>query len=161
MKHIATLVILLCATSAALGQNCQLPEGANRPLYVRPADGAVVSGFGERTSSTGHKTKMHVGVDYRVALDSPVRAAASGEVLAARRAEGYGNYITLKHGNGYETTYAHLKTIGVLEGACVQAGDVIGKSGTTKLGGPHLHFEVRINSRFVDPSHYIADNQPR
>ena len=105
-------------------------------------------------------TRLHTGVDYELAIGEPVRAAAPGEVRFAGSNAGYGNYVTLRHGNGYETTYAHLSAFAVQQGSCVQAGDIIGRSGATNLG-PHLHFEVRINGRFVDPSGYIADNRPK
>ena len=97
---------------------------------------------------------MHRGIDFAAAAGTPVRAAGSGVVVAAGNAGSYGNYIRIAHQSKYGTAYAHLARFakGVSKGVRVRQGDVIGYVGATgRATGPHLHYEVLIGDRQVNP----------
>lgn len=101
-----------------------------------------------------NKIRAHQGVDYAAPRGTPIRAAGDGKVILAGRKGGYGNTVILRHGNNYQTLYAHMNGFakGVRNGAQVKQGQVIGYIGTTGLStGPHLHYEFQINGRHVDP----------
>jgi len=95
---------------------------------------------------------MHTGIDWVAPPGTPVIAAANGKVIRAEFDPTTGKTITIDHGNGWETRYAHLRNLLVLEGACVQLGALIGTVGKTGLAyGTHLHFEVLRDNQFVNP----------
>jgi murein DD-endopeptidase MepM/ murein hydrolase activator NlpD len=127
--------------------SCGEPTGAEPAVVFRwPAKGPVTSGFG------GRGGKSHRGIDISGRYGTAVRAAAAGTVLFSERKRGYGRVVILKHAGGYETVYAHNQDNFVLEGARVRQGQVIADMGSTgKSTGPHLHFEVRVDDRAVDP----------
>ncbi len=127
------------------------PAGADGML-VRPVGGPVTSPFGMRVHPVTGVRKLHDGTDFGVPCGTPVRAAAGGTVMASGDAGAYGLRVTLRHGEGLETSYAHLSVPSVRVGATVAAGDVIGRSGTTGLStGCHLHFMVVEGGTPVDP----------
>ncbi len=98
--------------------------------------------------------RPHHGIDYAAPTGTPVESAGTGRVVFSGWKRGYGNFITVKHNNGYSTSYGHLSRIArsVRRGAKVEQGDVIGYVGSTGIStGPHLHYEVRINNRLVNP----------
>ena len=106
----------------------------------------------------------HPGIDVGLPEGSPVYAADQGTVTYAAWAAGsyydYGNLIVINHGNGYETLYAHLSSIGVYPGQIVYKGDVIGGTGNTgRSSGPHIHFEIRLNDFRDDPLFYLGGAQ--
>lgn len=116
----------------------------------------VTSGFGSRIDPFLRQLAMHSGVDLRGETGDPVRAAASGTVIAAERHAAYGLMVDVDHGNGIVSRYAHLSAISVKEGQFVPAGAVLGRVGSTgRSTGPHLHFEVRIDGDAVDPQRYL------
>lgn len=99
---------------------------------------------------------MHTGLDISGSTGDPVRAAESGEVLYAGWLRGYGQVIILDHGRDLTTVYAHLSKIEVNEGEKVSRGEQIGRVGSTGIAtGPHLHFEVRVNGKAVNPMGYL------
>ncbi|HEU4392080.1 MAG TPA: peptidoglycan DD-metalloendopeptidase family protein [Solirubrobacterales bacterium] len=120
---------------------------------IWPVNGAVVSGFGMRWG------RMHEGVDIAVPEMTPIRAAASGVVIATQseaESGGYGNFTCIDHGGGLSTCYAHQTSFAVAAGQSVSQGAIIGYSGCTgHCLGPHLHFEVRINGSPTDPMGYL------
>jgi murein DD-endopeptidase MepM/ murein hydrolase activator NlpD len=117
-----------------------------------PARGALTSGFGPRRHPIFGVVRMHNGVDIAAPWGTPVRAAAPGTVLFAGWFGGYGKLVVLDHGGGVTTLYGHLSSIGVAVGQRVRAGQVIGRVGSTGYStGPHLHFEIRVDGRPVDP----------
>ncbi len=121
---------------------------------VRGDDVRLTSGYGVRFHPLLNTRKMHTGVDWATTPGTPVIAAGNGTVEEAGHKGYYGNYIRIRHANGYHTTYGHMSRLaaGVTEGLKVRQGQVIGYVGSTGLSsGPHLHFEVLVNSRFVDP----------
>lgn len=101
---------------------------------------------------------MHNGIDINNRIGTPVYASANGVVVFTGVQSGYGNLITINHGYGITTNYAHLNNILVREGDTVKRGDKIGTIGVTgRTTGPHLHYEVRINGVPMDPKTYIID----
>src|SRR5205085_3116422 len=111
----------------------------------------IVSGFGPRVHPILQTSRMHTGVDYAASVGDPVRAAAAGEVSFAAEDAGYGKKIVVRHAAGFETVYAQLSEISVAKGDCIDAGVLIGRAGATESGA-HLHFEVALNGRFLDPA---------
>jgi murein DD-endopeptidase MepM/ murein hydrolase activator NlpD len=133
------------------------PEGASvrRSLMRTPIDGArLSSGFGMRKHPILGYSKMHRGTDFAAPSGTPIYAAGNGVVEMAGRNGGYGKYVRLRHGSNYHTAYAHMKSFakGVTKGARVKQGQVIGYVGTTgRSTGPHLHYEVMVNGKQVNP----------
>ncbi|RFZ81865.1 peptidase M23 [Mucilaginibacter terrenus] len=104
-------------------------------------------------------SEFHPGLDFRGQKGDAVKCTASGRVIWASRAGGYGNCVKIKHTNGLETWYGHLSKISVREGQRVTVGDVIGKVGSTgRSTGPHLHYEIRKNGQPVNPKQYLSLN---
>ena len=117
-----------------------------------PLRGGLSSAFGPRLSPWSRQPEFHSGVDLAVMPGTPVSATAPGIVKVAGPAEGYGVAVYLDHGHGIETRYGHLQKAGVTRGQRVERGDVVGLSGNTgRSTGPHLHYEVLMNGRPVDP----------
>jgi len=129
--------------------------GALGGNMVTPVSGGTLSsGFGPRNHPILKQVKLHAGVDWAAPTGTPVHAAFAGTVSHAGNGGGYGNLVIIDHPDGRQTRYAHLDKFAPLgrSGAVVQAGDLIGYVGTTgRSTGPHLHFEVRVNGRPVDP----------
>jgi murein DD-endopeptidase MepM/ murein hydrolase activator NlpD len=130
-------------------------ESARRLLMKTPIDGArLSSGFGSRRHPILGYMKAHQGVDFAAPRGTPIKAAGSGVVERAGPWSTYGNYIRIRHANGYKTAYAHLNSIrkGIRPGKRVDQGDIIGYVGTTgRSTGPHLHYEVHLNNKPVNP----------
>jgi murein DD-endopeptidase MepM/ murein hydrolase activator NlpD len=127
-----------------------------------PVAAPVGSGFGMRIDPFTGQRAMHEGVDFLVDPGTPVAAAAGGVVVFAGRHPQYGNVVDIDHGNDLMTRYAHLSKVLVKEGAVVQRGRVIGRSGDTgRSTGPHLHFEVRFRGVAQNPARFLgaADRQ--
>ena len=125
-------------------------------LLARPVRGARISSYftKRRWHPVLHKWKAHLGVDYAARRGTPVRAAGSGRIIYAARMGSYGNLIKIRHNDGYETRYAHLKSFrrGIHRGKYVKKGQVIAYVGTTgRSTGPHLHFELRKHGRAINP----------
>jgi murein DD-endopeptidase MepM/ murein hydrolase activator NlpD len=126
------------------------------PQVVPASVENITSGFGYRRDPFNGHAAMHAGLDFKGAVGSPIFAAAEGRVTFAGWKSGYGQAIEITHGNGMLTRYAHLSRIGVKVGQDVDAGDTIGGLGNTgRSTGPHLHFEVRINDRAVNPRPFL------
>lgn len=133
-------------------------EGNNSRKFLmrKPIRGdlRLTSGFGVRFHPLLGIRKMHTGVDWAAPVGTPILAAGTGTIEEARHKSYNGNYVRIRHANGYQTAYSHMTRIapGVQEGIKVRQGQIIGYVGSTGLSsGPHLHYEVLINSRFVDP----------
>ncbi|WP_345154548.1 M23 family metallopeptidase [Arthrobacter ginkgonis] len=121
------------------------------------ADVRVTSRFGVRPDPWGGSgTVTHIGQDYGVECGTEVKAAAAGTVVQAGWAGHSGNRVVIDHGNGLQTTYNHNTSLKVSVGAKVKRGDVVSLSGTTgNSTGCHLHFEVLINGKAVDPAGWL------
>lgn len=125
-------------------------------LVVRPAVGGVNSNFGPRLHPIFGTVRPHNGIDIDGDTGDPVRAARSGEVILAGSRTGFGNTIVISHGLGYSTLYAHLDSFLVSVNDTVASGDQIGTVGSTGWStGPHLHFELRIDGKPVNPIPYL------
>jgi hypothetical protein len=112
------------------------------------------SGFGSRRHPILGYTKMHTGIDWAAPMGTPIYAAGNGAIAVAGWESGYGKYIRVKHTNGYETAYGHMTAFarGMEPGARVRQGQVIGYVGSTgQSTGAHVHYEILVNGRFVDP----------
>jgi hypothetical protein len=125
---------------------------------IWPTKGFLCSCFGFRRDPINRTIKMHEGYDIANKIGTPVHASADGIVIFAGIESGYGNLISVDHGYGISTNYAHLSAILVHEGDRVSRGQKIGLMGSTGRSiGSHLHYEVRINRIPVDPSNYILN----
>lgn len=125
---------------------------------MRPARGPIGSRFGYRVDPINGKMKMHAGLDIVVSPGTPVRAPADGVVSFAGWDDFYGKLVSIDHGYGVLTRYAHNSQIYVQVGQKVSKYDVISATGSTgRSTGPHLHYEVRVNGVPVNPLNYILD----
>lgn len=130
--------------------------------FVRPVPGAVTSAFGGRRMFNGKLRSIHRGVDLRGAEGSPIRALASGRVILAESMYYGGNTVYLDHGQGVISIYCHMSVMDVRSGDTVQAGDVLGKVGSTgRVTGPHLHLGLIIHGQAADPLSLFPPSKPR
>jgi murein DD-endopeptidase MepM/ murein hydrolase activator NlpD len=126
------------------------------PQIVPAADQRITSAFGYRSDPFTRRGAMHSGIDFKGAYGSPIFAAATGEVSFAGWKSGYGKTVEITHANGLMTRYAHMSRIDVSAGQSIEAGATLGGLGSTgRSTGPHLHFEVRINGRAVNPRPFL------
>ena len=130
-------------------------RSAKKFLMRKPMSGGQFrSGFGMRRHPILRYRRMHNGVDWSARTGTPIMAAGNGVVELSEWKSGYGRHVQLRHANGYKTTYSHMSGFGrgIAEGVRVRQGQVIGYVGSSGLStGPHLHYEVLVNGRFVDP----------
>jgi murein DD-endopeptidase MepM/ murein hydrolase activator NlpD len=142
------------------------------PALDAPISGVLTQSFGDTpfpleppiTYNGVFYPHFHTGLDLAAPLDTPVHAAAAGKVILAASSvdaqgnlTGYGNFVMIAHDDGYNTLYAHLDKIQVTVGQTLQQGDVLGLLGSTGWStGPHVHFEVRKGSVYVDPAPYLG-----
>jgi murein DD-endopeptidase MepM/ murein hydrolase activator NlpD len=128
---------------------------AKKFLVRKPvATGIVTSGFGWRTHPLLHVSELHSGVDWAAPPGTPIFAAGNGEIEEIGEKGGYGKYVRIRHANGYETAYGHMTAYarGLDVGSRVRQGQIIGFVGSSGLStGTHVHFEIIINDRFVNP----------
>jgi len=125
-------------------------------LMIKPVPvGVITSGHGYRLSPTGQAVpRKHNGVDYAAPQGTPVMAAGDGVIERCYISKSYGKYIRIRHANGFSTAYAHLSSFGdELEvGSPVKRGQIIAKVGSTgRSTGPHLHYEIIYEGKFLDP----------
>jgi murein DD-endopeptidase MepM/ murein hydrolase activator NlpD len=130
-------------------------KSAKKFLVRKPVNNAIMrSGFGGRRHPILGYTKMHTGVDWATPYGTPIFASGNGVLEKVGPEGGYGKYIRIKHNNGYETAYGHMSAFakGMEPGKRVRQGQVIGFVGSTgQSTGPHVHYEILVNGRFVDP----------
>jgi murein DD-endopeptidase MepM/ murein hydrolase activator NlpD len=125
---------------------------AGRPIEK----GWISSYYGKRTGPFSGKIEMHKGMDFAGKKGSNVKAVASGVVTWSGERYGYGNLVEINHGNGYVTRYGHNDEIVVKLGDSVERGQTISKMGSTgRSTGPHVHFEVLLNDRQIDPIRFV------
>ena len=136
----------------ALMMTYAMPAGAgSAAAWVVPVAGPITSGFGQRWG------RLHNGVDFGVPIGTPVLAASDGNVVAVGPVAGFGQWVKIVHGGGVTTVYGHISSWTVTVGQAVRAGQHIAKSGNTGAStGPHLHFEVRLDTEPVDPIAFYA-----
>ena len=130
-------------------------KSAKKFLVRKPVNNAIMrSGFGSRRHPILGYVKMHTGVDWATAYGTPIFASGNGAVEKVGWEGGYGKYVRLKHNNGYETAYGPMSAFakGLEVGKRVRQGQVIGFVGSTGMStGAHVHYEILVNGRFVDP----------
>ena len=123
-----------------------------------PLRSSINSPFGPRLSPWTREPEFHAGIDLAASTGTPVQASAAGVVRFAGNAIGYGHSVILDHGAGVESRYGHLQTVGVARGQRVERGQPIGLSGNSgRSTAPHLHYEVRVDGRPVDPRRLVRE----
>lgn len=126
---------------------------------IWPAAGWLTSSVGSRRDPFTGGADFHPGLDISADRGSPVYATADGTIVHASPYSDYGNLVRIDHGFGLESRYGHLQTIAVAVGATVKRGDLIGTVGATgRATGPHLHYEVRVNDRLLNPLQFLLKN---
>ena len=130
---------------------------SSMPSFWPIGKGRITSVYGVRIHPIIRRLQMHEGIDISAPLDTLIYAAGQGIVTYAGNRSGYGNVVTIDHGFGFSTHYAHCRELLVRAGQPVKKGQPIAKVGSTGLStGPHLHFEVRIKGVPVDPFDYVS-----
>ncbi len=127
---------------------------------MAPGTYRYTSTFGYRSDPLVGGARLHSGVDFACPPGNPIYASGSGRISSVRHEfTGYGNSVMIDHGFGYETRYAHMREIYVIEGMPVRRGDLIGTSGNSgRVTGPHLHYEVYYKGTAVNPANYMDLN---
>lgn len=126
-----------------------------------PAAGWLSSAFGNRTDPFTGRPDFHPGIDISADKDTPIYATADGVVESASYSGAYGNLVVLDHGFGISTRYGHMSRFAVKAGDGVQRGDVIGHIGQTgRANGPHVHYEVWLNGRMLNPLRLLTTPRP-
>ncbi|MCZ7450390.1 M23 family metallopeptidase [Agrobacterium rhizogenes] len=141
----------------ALNRLDVVKESATALPFGNPAPGrAITSRFGNRMDPFLGRPALHTGIDFRAETGADVKSTGAGKVTVAENSGGYGNMVEIDHGQGVSTRFGHLSAILVRAGDRVEAGDVIGRAGSTgRSTGPHVHYEVRRNDTPVDPMRYL------
>lgn len=143
------------SSGSSSGSTSSAPS-TGRMMWPVPSSGRVSSYFGYRIHPIFHTKKMHTGIDIPASSGSNVLAASSGTVIHSGWFGGYGNVVMVDHGGGIVTLYAHNSSLVVGVGQSVSKGSVISKIGSTgNSTGPHLHFEVRQNGKYIDPLPWV------
>ncbi|WP_313616731.1 M23 family metallopeptidase [Agrobacterium sp.] len=125
--------------------------------FGNPAPGRnITSRFGNRMDPFLGRPALHAGIDFQAETGANVRTTGAGTVVTAANIGGYGNLVEIDHGQGITTRYGHMSAILVKAGDTVEAGDIIGRAGSTgRSTGPHVHYEVRRNDSPVDPMRFL------
>ena len=142
----------------------QRMDALERTLIAIPSGkpsstGMISSSYGYRRDPFTGGSAMHSGMDFKGPLGQPILAAAGGRITHAGWKSGYGKCVEITHGNGLMTRYAHLSKIGVATGQKIEQGVQLGAMGSTgRSTGTHLHFEVRLNGRAINPRPFLEAN---
>lgn len=146
---------ILKLKAAEINRIMGLDYSGGSMVWPLPGWYRLSSPFGPRLHPIQKTWKNHNGVDIPASSGTPILAAERGEVVISKYSSSYGNYIAISHGNGYLTLYAHCSSRAVEVGDQVNAGDVIGKVGTTGWStGNHLHYGVQKDGVWVDPMQF-------
>ncbi len=125
---------------------------------IAPTKGWATSGFGYRTSPFTGNREFHRGLDIAGRIGTPIKAPADAQVLFVGRRRALGNTVVLSHGYGVDSIYGHLADVLVKPGQKVKRGDQIATMGTTgRSTGPHLHYQIEVAKKPVNPRNYILD----
>jgi murein DD-endopeptidase MepM/ murein hydrolase activator NlpD len=126
-----------------------------------PVQGSIKSAYGVRQSPWTLKREQHDGIDIGSSPGTPVQAPAPGRVASAATGRDYGRYVIVDHGKGVRSLYGHLQRVDVKAGDRVTKGQVIGLVGSSgRSTGPHLHYEVSVNGKRVDPRMFLWEPPP-
>jgi len=127
----------------------------------RPTTGIITSPYGKRSDPLNGQGAFHAGTDFRGKIGDKIYATGDGIVTQARLNGSYGNYVVIDHGNGYSTSFAHMKKFLVRKGDHVKRKQVVGLIGNTgRSTGPHLHYEIRLNNHPISPKKFLAIKLP-
>lgn len=139
----------------------QVEQGAIAIPSAMPAEGTnFTSGFGVRSDPFQRRAAMHAGVDLAGPVGTRIYATADGTVSRSQWVNGYGNLVEIDHGRGIQTRYGHLSKALVSPGQKVRRGDLIALMGSTgRSTGSHLHYEVRLNGKAVNPVPFMQTNE--
>lgn len=130
------------------------------PVASPAPNNPVSSKFGNRRDPFLKRIAHHAGIDFKTTYGQAVMATGAGTVVTAKRKGGYGKMVEIDHGNGITTRYAHLSRISVKPGDKITVGMKIGAAGSTgRSTGPHLHYEIRVNDRAVNPQRFLTAGQ--
>lgn len=165
-EQIDSLSVALYNQSKSFDQIYYLAKQKNEILISMPSiipvnktEAKVFSGFGPRKHPIYKDLRMHTGIDFAGPTGTPIYATGNGSIIEAGNAEGYGGYgvcCVIDHGFGYKTLYGHMSKTVVRRGQEVKRGDLIGYIGSTgDATGAHLHYEVWVNDKKVDPVNYF------
>jgi murein DD-endopeptidase MepM/ murein hydrolase activator NlpD len=133
-------------------------ERLSRMPTVLPVRGLIGAGYAWRRDPFTGQRQFHRGLDISAPQGTPVRAPADGIVVKSERHQGYGNVLYVSHGDGTVTRYGHLLEFKVRAGQKVERGDVIALVGSTgRSTAPHLHYEVLVGGKQIDPMRYVMD----
>lgn len=134
---------------------------ASDVAWLVPVSGRSTSDYGFRRNPFGRSTsEFHQGQDFAAPSGTPVIASADGEIVFAGWQRGYGNIVVINHANGISTRYAHLSSVSVKLKEPVRQGAKIGEVGATgRATAAHLHYEVRVNDKSVDPLIYLSKSK--
>jgi murein DD-endopeptidase MepM/ murein hydrolase activator NlpD len=125
---------------------------------IWPTRGWLSDGFGQRTDPFTGDVEYHTGLDISADRGEPVMATANGTVGIAQRSGAYGNMVVIDHGFGLSTRYAHLDSFHVKPGDRVRRGDVVGYAGATgRATGDHLHYEILVSGRQMNPLQFLLN----
>ncbi|MEW4449499.1 M23 family metallopeptidase [Qipengyuania sp. JC766] len=145
-------------TATDVRQLAAMNMPAATPSLMPIATATLTSGYGMRDHPVLRRRANHKGVDLAAATGTPIYATADGTVSRANYSGSYGNVVYIEHAGEMQTRYAHMSRIATADGAQVKKGDLIGYVGSTgRSTGPHLHYEVRISGRAVNPVPYMKD----
>ena len=143
--------------------NQQTLVGTQKPLSQLPAGSSASGSFmwpvdGGYVSAGLYGYYGHTGMDIAAKVGTPVRASQGGRVILAKHSGPYGKHIMIQHDNGVQTLYAHNSQLYVSVGQYVEQGQLIAAVGRTgRVTGPHCHFEIRVNGRYMNPDKYIGN----
>ncbi len=148
-------------------ENGELTENPNPTSFIssipniKPVGGSITSSFGVRMHPIYHLPPFHAGIDFAVPEGTKVHSTGDGIVAFSGYDKGFGQKVTINHGYGYKTVYAHLSKSLVRQGQKISRGDIIALSGNTGVStGPHVHYEVHKNNVIVNPTAYFFDGKP-
>jgi len=140
------------------------PVESNRPYFssipnIKPVNGHITSGYGMRLHPIYKRVMFHYGTDFAAPEGTRVHSTGDGVVSYSGYERGYGQKVTISHGYGFKTVYAHLSRSLVRQGQRVSKGEIIALSGNTGVStGPHLHYEIHKDNVKVNPAAYFFDN---
>ncbi|PAX51318.1 M23 family metallopeptidase [Brunnivagina elsteri] len=151
---VKSLQSLIGATNTTVTNTTNLSNG--QIAFPTTKSAPLTSEFGWRKHPVTGDRRFHTGIDFGAALGTPIYAIAPGKVEFAGEKGGYGNTVIVNHGAGKSTLYGHASKLYVREGQQVVRGQMVAAVGSTGMStGPHLHFEVRINGKPINPRPYL------
>jgi murein DD-endopeptidase MepM/ murein hydrolase activator NlpD len=155
LSFILAPVFLMLAVPCDAGPALAFPTGG----YVYPlVSPRLSSDYGNRKHPLYRVVRHHNGIDLAAPEDTPIRAVKGGVVVFADPYKGYGNLIVIKHSEALTSHYGHCKEFSVKPGQRIKPGQIIGTVGKTgNVTGPHLHLELRMDGKPVDPEKIIPD----